>query len=109
MSGGKWEYVQYRFTDVIDDLRRLIEKNGKMKTEQEMKDEGWSDPFWYDKYPEDKYHHRYPDEVIEEFERAIIFMSFAQVYTHRIDWLLSGDDGEETFINRLTEDIKKIT
>ena len=108
MSGGKWEYVQYRFTDVIDDLKSLIEKNGKEKTKQEMKDEGWSDPFWYDKYPEDRYHYRYPDEVIDEFKKAIDIMSRAQVYMHRIDWLLCGDDGEESFINRLKEELDKL-
>lgn len=108
MSGGKWEYVQYRFTDVIDDLKSLIEKNGKEKTEQEMKNEGWRDPFWYDKYPEDRYHYRYPDEVIDEFKKAVDIMSRAQVYMHRVDWLLCGDDGDESFINRLKEDLDKL-
>ena len=108
MSGGRWEYVQYRFTDVIDDLKSLIEKNGKEKTKHEMKDEGWSDPFWYDKYPEDRYHYRYPDEVIDEFKKAIDIMSRAQVYMHRVDWLLCGDDGEESFINRLKEELDKL-
>jgi hypothetical protein len=26
----------------------------------------------------------------------------------RIDWLLSGDDGEESFIERLKEDLEKL-
>ena len=108
MSGGRWEYVQYRFTDVIDDLKSLIEKNGKEKTKQEMKDEGWIDPFWYDKYPEDRYHYRYPDEVIDEFKKAVDIMSRAQVYMHRVDWLLCGDDGDESFINRLKDELDKL-
>lgn len=108
MSGGRWEYVQYRFTDVIDDLKSLIEKNGKEKTKQEMKDEGWSDPHWYDKYPEDRYHYRYPDEVIDEFKKAVDIMSRAQVYMHRVDWLLCGDDGDESFINRLKDELDKL-
>ena len=108
MSGGRWEYVQYRFTDVIDDLKSLIEKNGKEKTKQEIKDEGWRDPFWYDKYPEDRYHYRYPDEVIDEFKKAVDIMSRAQVYMHRVDWLLCGDDGDESFINRLKDELDKL-
>jgi hypothetical protein len=28
------------------------------------------------------------------------------IYAHRIDWLLSGDDGEESFNKRLTEELK---
>jgi len=108
MSGGRWEYVQYRFTDVIDDLKSLIEKNGKEKTKQEMNDDGWRDPFWYDKYPEDRYHYRYPDDVIDEFKKAVDIMSRAQVYMHRIDWLLCGDDGDESFINRLKDELDKL-
>lgn len=108
MSGGKWEYRQYGLTDVIDDLKRLIEKNGKLKTKEEMKAEGWTHPNWYEMYPEDKFHYKYPDEVIEEFKNAVDIISKAQVYMHRVDWLLSGDDGDETFIERLNEDLKKL-
>jgi hypothetical protein len=108
MSGGRWEYNQYRLTDVIDDLKGLIEKNGKPKTKEEMKNEGWKDPDWYEKYPEDKFHYEYPDEVIEEFKNAIDIISKAQVYMHRVDWLLSGDDGEESFIKRLKQELKKL-
>lgn len=108
MSGGRWEYIQYRFTDVIDDLKSLIEKNGKEKTKQEMKDDGWRDPFWYDKYPEDRFHYRYPDEIIDEFKKAVDIMSRAQVYMHRVDWLLCGDDGDESFINRLKDELDKL-
>ena len=32
----------------------------------------------------------------------------AFVYVNRIDWLLSGDDGEETFHKRLKEDLEKL-
>lgn len=107
MSGGRYEYKQYGFTDVIEDLKSLIEKNGKPKTKEEIKAEGWRDPDWYERYPEDKFHHEYPDEVIEEFKNAIDIISRAQIYMHRIDWLLCGDDGDESFIKRLNAEIKK--
>jgi hypothetical protein len=108
MSGGHWEYKQYQFTDVIDDLKSIIEKNGQPKTKEEMKAEYWSDDDWYEKYPDDKFHYKYPDEVIDEFKNAVDLISRAQVYMHRVDWLLSGDDGDESFIRRLNEDLKKL-
>lgn len=109
MSGGRYEYKQYGFTDVIDDLKKLIEKNGKPKTIEEMKAEFWHyDSDWYEKYPENKFHYKYPDEVIEEFKNAVDIISRAQVYMHRVDWLLCGDDGDESFIKRLSEDLKKL-
>jgi hypothetical protein len=108
MSGGHWEYKQYQFTDVIDDLKSIIEKNGQPKTKEEMKAEYWSDDEWYEKYPDDKFHYKYPDEVIEEFKNAVDLISRAQIYMHRVDWLLSGDDGDESFIKRLNQDLKKL-
>jgi hypothetical protein len=108
MSGGHWDYIQYRFTDVVEDIKSLIEKNGREKTKEEMKDEGWGDPNWYEKYPEDKFHTKYPDEVIEEFKNGVEVIGKAQVYLQRMDWLLSGDDGEESFIRRLKKDLDNL-
>jgi len=108
MSGGHWEYLQYRFTDVIDDIKKEIEKSGKPKTKEELKEEFYRDSDWYEKYPEDKFHYKYPDEVIEEFKKAVDIIAKAQVYMHRIDWLLSCDDGDESFIERLKEDLDKL-
>ena len=110
MSGGHWDYIQYRFTDVADDINKLVEKNGKPKTKEELKDECWYgiDTDWYEKYPEELNHYKYPDEVIEEFKKAAIAVGIAQIYIQRVDWLLSGDDGEESFLRRINEDLKEL-
>lgn len=71
MSGGHWDYVQYRFTDVSEDIKKIIDRNGKEKTREELKEESWRDYDWYEKYPEDKFHHKYQDEVIEEFKKGV--------------------------------------
>lgn len=108
MSGGHWDYIQYRFTDIVEDVKSLIEKNGKEKTKEELNDYSFRDPEWYEKYPEDKYHHKYPDEVIEEFKKGVEAIAKAQVYMQRLDWLLSGDDGDESFLRRLKEDLDNL-
>lgn len=105
MSGGHWDYVQYRFTDVSEDIEKLIEKNGHLKTDEELKEENWHGNDWYEKYPEDKFHYKYPEEVIEEFKKGAEIIKLAQIYMHRIDWLLSGDDGEESFLTRLKKEL----
>ena len=106
MSGGNWDYIQYRFIDIVEDIKSLIEKNGKEKTIEEHKDERFGDFQWYEKYPEDKFHRKYSDEVIEEFKKSIEIISKAQIYLQRLDWLLSGDDSEESFLKRLKEDLE---
>lgn len=105
MSGGHWEYIQYRFTDVAEDIDKLIKQNGKLKSEKELKENSWHDDDWYNKYPEDRYYYEYPTEVIEEFKIGAEVIRKAQIYMQRMDWLLSGDDGEESFIIRLKEDL----
>ena len=50
----------------------------------------------------------YPAEVIEEFKKGVEAIAKAQVYMQRLDWLLSGDDGEESFLRRLKEDLDKL-
>lgn len=32
-------------------------------------------------------------------------LKLANIYLHRIDWLLSGDDGEDSFHSRLKEEL----
>jgi len=106
MSGGHFDYDQYKIGYIADSIEKLVQKNGLKKTREELKDEGWRDPEWYEKYPEDLYHHRYPDHVIEKFKEGVRILREAQVYAHRIDWLISGDDGEESFMTRLKDDLE---
>ena len=108
MSGGHFEYNQHKIGYIADEIEQLIRKNGKEKTKEEMIDEGWRDPDWYEKYPEDKFHYKYPDEVIEEFKKGLEILRQAEVYAQRIDWLVSGDDGEESFLERLKEDLNNL-
>lgn len=104
MSGGRFEYDQYKIRYIAEDVDKEIRRNGRKKTDQEIKDEGWHDPDWYEKYPEDKFHYKYPDEVIKEFERGYYILRLAEIYAQRIDWLLSGDDGDDSFIERLAQE-----
>jgi hypothetical protein len=108
MSGGHFNYDQYKIGYIADSIEQEIERNGREKTREEMKAEGWKDPNWYERYPEDKFHYEYPPEVIEQFKIAVKKLREAQVYAHRVDWLLSSDDGEESFLRRLKEDLSKL-
>ena len=108
MSGGAFDYKQFNITMIADEIEQMIEKNGRPKTREELKDEGWRDPEWYKKYPEDLNHYKYPDDVIEEFKKGVDILRKAQIYAQRIDWLISGDDGEESFRERLKEELDEL-
>lgn len=92
MSGGHFQYDQYKIQYIADSIQTLIDNNES----HELTDWG------------DKIGREYPPEVIAEFEKAIHALSVARVYAHRVDWLVSGDDGEESFLRRLESDLKEL-
>ncbi len=108
MSGGHFDYKQWHINQIADDVEKLIERNGREKTREELKEEGWRDNDWYEKYPEDLYYYKYSDEVIKKFKESLTILRQAAVYAQRIDWLLSGDDGEESFLERLEKELLEL-
>lgn len=96
MSGGHFDYIQFRIEDVADSILKEINTN-------EKKPDWIDDECWIKEYKRKKW----KSKTIREFRKAIKIIDMAKIYIHRIDWFLSGDDGEETFHERLKEDLKK--
>jgi hypothetical protein len=84
MSGGHFDYKQYEINYITDEIERVL-SNESENGEYEL-----------------------TPKVVEEFKKAIKILKMASVYTQRIDWLLSGDDSEKTFFQRLEEELKEI-
>jgi len=106
MSGGTFNYQQYRIREIADSVEEEIAKSGKPKTERELKEDyPWRDEEYFEKYPEDKFHYAYPDEIIAEFKKGYELLRKAEIYAQRIDWYLAGDDGNETFLERLKQEL----
>ena len=91
MSGGHFDYKQYSIDSIYQDIKQLILDNDS----DEVNEWGGSKG------------RRYTNETILEFKRALEFLRLAQIYTQRIDWLVSGDDGEDSFHRRLASDLKE--
>lgn len=60
-------------------------------------------------------HHRtipnqyeFSEETLAEFKKAVHILKQADIYAQRIDWLLSGDDDEKSFHERLEEELEKL-
>lgn len=47
-------------------------------------------------------------EVLDELKKGLEILKKAAIYTQRIDWLLSGDDGEDSFKRRLKEELDEL-
>jgi hypothetical protein len=107
MSGGHFEYQQHRINDIIESIEEQIDKSGREKTKEELREWGGYDPEYYKKYPDEKFYYKYSDEIINEFKIGVKKLKEAYIYAQRIDWLLSGDDGPETFLTRLKEELNE--
>ena len=92
MSGGYFNYSQYYLQQIADEVEQLIISNDSNEKNE---------------YDEVKGYHFSP-ETIEEFKRGLLLLKQAHVYAQRIDWLVSGDDGENNFHSRLKSDLEKL-
>jgi len=79
MCGGHFDYKQHRLTDIKNDLDLII-KNNKQKSE-------WGG-LLYDFSP----------DIIDKFKQVSRLLEECAAKTHAIDYLVSGDTDENTFI-----------
>jgi hypothetical protein len=100
MSGGRFDYAQYRIQQIADDIERELERQG-----QSIEIESWEREY----YPNGKFHETYSPEVQKHFKDAIDTLKKAYIYAHRIDYFLSGDDGEESFLMRLEKELNNLS
>ena len=90
MSGGHFDYVQYRITTAAEQVAELIRE-----VENAVEDEYG-------------YKREYEPETVEKFRECETLLKKAAVLLHRVDWLVSGDDGEDDFHRRLKEDLEVV-
>lgn len=64
--------------------------------------------FEYEEYEIEDYYPDYSKETLQEFKNAIKILKQAEIYAQRIDWLISGDDSEETFHERLKKELNEL-
>lgn len=77
MSGGHFDYKDNHISDIAYSVEDVVEHN----------------------------YNGYTSDTIEEFKKGVHFLKLASIYAHRIDWLPSSDDGEDSFHIRLKEDL----
>jgi hypothetical protein len=82
MSGGYFDYNQFKLQNIADDLRNLVEEDGRLG------------------FVEDK------KSLFEEIDKLIDMLDYSSKIIHHIDYLLSDDISEEVMWKRIN-DVKK--
>lgn len=81
MSGGAFNYKQYEFREIADKIERTLQQ---------------------------EFVNTYSKEVLDKIKETIKVCKQAETMVQRVDWLFCGDDGQETFLKRLDEELKKL-
>ncbi len=76
MSGGRFEYAQHRIHDIANEMQAALDSC-------EVTNE----------------------EVRVRFREGIVALRVAAIHAQRADWLLSCDDGDEDYLERLHEEL----
>ena len=77
MSGGHFDYIQYRIADAAEEIRSIIAENS------------------YD----------YTEETLAKFKIAADTITKAALMLQRVDWLVCSDDGEDNFHARWEQEL----
>ena len=83
MSGGYFDYAQYRITDIAEEIDRFLSTQ-----------HGHAD------------FRTFPPDILERFRQTAYELRRAGEMAQRVDWLLSFDDGEESFRSRWQEEVR---
>lgn len=89
MSGGHFDYQQRCINYIADEVEHMIESNDDATLNE------WGDPKG----------RGYTPQTIARFREGLRVLRLAAIYAQRIDWLVSGDDGEDSFHRRLAKEL----
>ena len=105
MSGGKFSYKQWHIDNIADQIEQEVILSGKPIPKQK-----WS---YYERQEFEETHkhpmnYAYPDSILRRMDEAVYALRAAAIYAQRVDYLLSGDDGEESFEERLSKELSEL-
>lgn len=86
MSGGHYDYIQYRLHDLVDTIKEDIRHHA-----------------------EDPNYGQFPPEILLDMHILHDKLQEATIRLNRLDWLISGDDGIDAYHARLKDDLERFT
>lgn len=89
MSGGHFYTNKFQIIDDADEIAEIVEQNGSTELDR------YGDPIG----------RGYSPDVLERLREAEATLRRAAIMLNRVDYLLSGDDGPESFLDRWDEEL----
>lgn len=85
MSGGYFDYNYSHIQEVIEQLEYLLTSDETRPIRKDL-----------------------AKVTLDKMEEGLEILQKAKIYAQRIEWLISGDDSEESFHRRLEEDLEEV-
>jgi len=105
MSGGRFDFSEFRIDGIAEQIMQEVIISGKPIPKQRW---DYSEHQEFAETGKAPMNYAYPDSVLRRMEEAVYALKRAFIYSHRIDYLLSGDDGEENFERRLSDELAEL-
>ena len=107
----EWEHLRYKMRKDIAEVSD-IEQTGAKKSFKAVSIYGEKyvvcedeEEHYFDESGEEVFYRDFKPESLVRFREAVGQLRRAAIFAQRIDWLLSGDDGEDSFLRRLEKEL----
>lgn len=105
MSGGHFDYKQWHIDNIADQIEQEVILSGKPIPEQKW---DYCERQEFEETHNQPMNYAFPEEVLRRMEEAVYALRRAYIYAQRTDYLICGDDGEESFERRLQEELAEL-
>ena len=105
MSGGRFSYKQWHIENIADQIEQEVIMSGKPIPRNRW---DYHERQEYEETHKQPMNYAYPESVLRRMEEAVYALKRAAIYAQRTDYLLSGDDGEECFEERLKKELAEL-
>lgn len=105
MSGGRFNYKQWHIDNIADQIEQEVIMSGKPIPGSKW---DYHDRMEYEETHKQPMNYAYPESTLRRMEEAVYALKRAAIYAQRTDYLLSGDDGEDSFEERLSKELAEL-
>lgn len=97
MSGGFFDYKQNHIEYLVEDLERFLSRQKEFRNDKSLKEN-------LSRYDEYDFDFQFKVKTLEKIQKTIDTLKLSARMAKRVDWLLSSDDSEESFLERWKEE-----
>lgn len=105
MSGGRFNYKQWHIDNIADQIEQEVILSGKPIPKQKW---NYCERQEFEETHQQPMNYAFPEEVLRRMEEAVYALRRAAIYAQRVDYLICGDDGEESFMERLKKELAEL-